>query len=445
MLGVSCSRARCFVLLILLSGLSTAQSQGPYPAFRYQAPALRADLRYLHDRLLHLHPAPYMYCTAEQMEHVFDSLEASIQRPLSELEYLSTIAAVYPVLGDGHTMFLPSSFTAAKGMFAKKLPLDVAVIGERAFVRGNETTDGRLKPGAEVLGINGVPMQAILDTLMRRQVRDGLNTTYPRWILNNWFKEYYRFSFGDTSVFDILLATPNGKERFTVNALPRDSIRANMERNGPVNNRAEQGIVLRFESGDPVAVLTIPTFESATLKSDHGQNAKAELEKAFAAMRERQVKHLILDLRGNQGGDPALGKLLLAHLLDEPFELVHEGPFSGTTRPRKDGFQGKLYVLMNGGCFSATGMVLSCLERHQRAVFIGEEAGGNRTLLSGSPKLFRLPNTHIECYVSSRLWRVADRPNDGHGVMPTILAQPDIHDVISGRDPVLERALNEAR
>lgn len=77
-------------------------------------------------------------------------------------------------------------------------------------------------------------------------------------------------------------------------------------------------------------------------------------------------------------------------------------------------------------------------------MFIGEEAGGNRTVLSGSPKNFQLPNTHIACSVSTRLWRLVDRPNDGHGVMPTILVQPDIQDVISGRDLVLERALNEA-
>ena len=104
-------------LLFLLSGLCNAHGQGPYPGFRYQIPALQKDLRYLHDRLLHLHPAPYMYCTAEQLQHAFDSLEATIQRPLSELEFLSTIAALYPVLGDGHTMFLPSPFTTSRGMF----------------------------------------------------------------------------------------------------------------------------------------------------------------------------------------------------------------------------------------------------------------------------------------------------------------------------------------
>ena len=86
-------------------------------------------------------------------------------------------------------------------------------------------------------------------------------------------------------------------------------------------------------------------------------------------------------------------------------------------------------------------MVLSCLERHQRATFIGEEAGGNRTVISGSPKKFTLPNTRLDCYISTRTWQLADGTNDGHGVMPTIPISPTIDDLVQGRDPVMEAAL----
>ena len=443
MLGVERMRTTCALLLVALSGLCNAQ--GLYPSVAHQVPALQEDLRFLRNRLLDRHPDPYMYCTPEQLQHAFDSLETSIQRPLSELEFLSRIAALYPLLGDGHTMFLPSPFTSSRGMFTKKFPLAVERIGDRLYIRANGSSDDRLKPGSEIISMNGVPAAAIMDTLLMRQIRDGHNTTYPRWILNNWFKEYYRFSFGEPSTFDLVLEDANCQERVMVNALPRDSIRANMDRNGTIVRKPDQGISVRIESGDSVAVLTIPTFEPATLKSDHGQNAKAEVEKAFTAICERKVEYLVLDLRGNQGGDPALGKLLLSYVLDAPFELVHEGPFSGQTRPRKDRFQGKLYVLMNGGCFSVTGMVLSCLERHQRAVFIGEEAGGNRTVLSGSPKSFQLPNTHIACSVSTRLWRLVDRPNDGHGVMPTISVKENIQDVLAGHDAVIEATIDLIR
>ena len=136
-----------------------------------------------------------------------------------------------------------------------------------------------------------------------------------------------------------------------------------------------------------------------------------------------------------------MAKLLLAHLLNAPFHLVWKGPASGRCRPVAHPYAGKLVVLMDGGSFSATGMVLSCLERHGRATFIGEEAGGNRTVLSGSPKHFRLPNTGLDCYISTRLWQLVDRPNEGHGVLPTIAVAPTIEDIVHRRDPVMEAAL----
>ncbi len=86
-------------------------------------------------------------------------------------------------------------------------------------------------------------------------------------------------------------------------------------------------------------------------------------------------------------------------------------------------------------------MVLSCLERHRQATFIGQEAGGKRTVLSGSREHVPPPSTGLDCCISTRLWQFADRPNDGHGVMPTTAVSPTIEDIVHGRDPVMESAL----
>jgi len=410
-----------------------AHAQSSAQGLSFDTVALRADLAFLERRLLSSHPAPFMYGDREALVQCFDSLRTSIQGPMSGLRFLAHISSLYPMLGDGHTMFLPADDPGPK----RYLPLDVACIGERLFVRRNGSADRRIAPGMEIRSINGVPATAVLDTLLMRQVRDGRNSTYPRWILNQWFRPYFRFSFGQPEHFDLLLHGPQGELRITVDALAADSIATNCERNG---QRAPNDPVfgLRYVQGDSVAILTIPSFEKESVTS-------AMIDAAFSELRDRQVQQLILDLRGNQGGEPKSAKRLLAHLLHVPFELVHKGPASGRTKPRPDAFTGKLVVLMDGGCFSVTGMVLSCLERHQRATFIGEEAGGNRTLLAGSPRHVRLPNTRINCYISTRLWQLADRPNDGHGVMPSVAVTPTIDDIIHERDPAMEAALRVLR
>lgn len=434
-------RIGALVTLHLCAGPVFAQTSGTLRT--YPVAALQQDLAFLKKKLFAVHPDPYMYTSPERLERCFDSLRLSVDEPLTELRFLSTIAALYPLLSDGHTMFLPGPLSSAHGMSRNFLPLNVAWLNDRLYVRANGSSDDQLAPGREIVSINGTAASAIMDTMLRRQIRDGFNTTYPIWILSNWFKEYYRFSFGESDSFSLVLASDRGPQEATIAALPSDSIRANMVRRVPAGSgpaQPAQGIALRFLPGETAAVLTIPTFEAKTLRKEYGQNAKRELVNAFSSLNERQTTQLILDLRGNQGGDAPLAKLLLSYLINEPFSLVADGPSSGVSKPEDHPFNGDLFVLMNGGCFSVTGMVLSCLERHHSATFIGEEAGGNRTVLAGSPKRFRLPNTQIDCWISTKLWQLNDQPNDGHGVRPTLAVRESVDDLLTGRDAIMEEA-----
>lgn len=394
---------------------------------------LIADLEHLERTLRRVHPGLFMYATPEDLAARFDRIRGDIGAGMTGLRFLAHISELYALLGDGHTMFLPSDEDAT----GRYLPLDAVWLNGRLYILRNGSSDKRLAPGTEIHAINGIPAVAVMDTLLMRQIRDGWNVTYPQWIINRWFKAYYRFSYGEPERFDLLISTALGEEHVTIEPLTGDSIRANHALNG-TKAVSEPTFNLSFVHGDGPAILTVPSLEKGSITSER-------LDNAFAEIRQRGATGLILDLRGDQGGEPRHAKRLLAHLLHERFELVHEGPASGSMKPRRDAFTGKLVVLVDGGSFSATGMVLSCLERHERATFIGEEAGGNRTVLAGSPRHFVLPNSRINCYISTRLWQLSDRPNDGHGVMPTIAVSPTIEDIIAGRDPMIESAMKHLR
>lgn len=419
--------------VVALGLLMPGASYGQSPRRSFQPLELRHDLDRLEKALRTMHPAMFMYATPERFERCFDSLRAVVRHPLTEQEFLSAIASLYPLLGDGHTLFLPSRADAAHEN--RYIPLRLHWADDRLRIVENGSNDDRLFPGAEIIAINGVPSAAVMDTLLMRQIRDGHNSTYPIWILNNYFKAYYRFSFGEPDSFRLQVRSSGGDELIVVQALTADSIRANVTRQAlEAHQPEERAFGLHYEL-DSIAVLTIPSFERGSLTAEG-------LDRVFEELRARRTRRLIIDLRGNQGGEPKLAKRLLAHLLNGPFTLVRKGPTSGEAKPRSPVFGGDLVALMDGGSFSATGMVLSCLERHGRATFIGEEAGGNRTVLSGSPKRIVLPRTRIECHISTRLWQLVDGPNDGHGVMPTIAIHPRIEDLITGRDPVMEAALD---
>lgn len=398
---------------------------------------LRADLQQLRTLLEKKHPEPYRYTSRERMDQWFDSLSSTLSAPMSARAFLARITTLYPLLGDGHTMFLP----ADDDVQHRYLPIEVLLHDDSLLVRCDGPAAIGVRSGDRILAINGTEARDVVRALMQRQIRDGRNTTYPAWILDHWFRSYFRFAFGEPASFDIRLRTSDGDERsLRLPALPMDSIRLQWR---TCVVEASEAIELSFpDSG--IAVLKIPSFEAATLAKVNG-TAAHQLRAAFERIRARQVEHLVLDLRGNQGGDPALAKLLLAHLLTEPFTLVAEGPSSGTTRPVALPYTGKLYTLMDGGCFSATGMVLAQLELHGRGLLIGEEAGGDRTVLSGSARTNVLKHTRIACTVSRKTWRLVHRPDDGHGVLPTHPVNISAEDRISGQDAPMNAAMRSIR
>jgi hypothetical protein len=108
-------------------------------------------------------------------------------------------------------------------------------------------------------------------------------------------------------------------------------------------------------------------------------------------------------------------------------------------------FSGKVFLLINGGSFSNSGIISSVLETNNRAIIIGDEAGGSKTVLTSSFSVktaTTLPNTKIVCDKPDYRTVIRDLElNDGHGVFPTHQVIPTIDDIITNKDVVLEKAI----
>ena len=64
--------------------------------------------------------------------------------------------------------------------------------------------------------------------------------------------------------------------------------------------------------------------------------------------------------------------------------------------PAPNHFNGNLYILINGGSFSATGLLISLLKYNHIGQFIGEESGGSYiTSANKFQRNIELPNTKL--------------------------------------------------
>jgi C-terminal processing protease CtpA/Prc len=342
-------------------------------------------------------------------------------------------------------MFLPGQdATDYYKEYGKFFPFYIAILNNRLYVNMNCTADTSIPDGAEILSINNVKTSDILKRLLQRQIRDGKSKTYPVWILTNYFKEYFSFSFGHPESFSLHYKKGNSERQGAVTALSRDSIKYYREtkyanRNSLANEK--QGVIFNLNNSQNVATLVIKSFDDDILKSVYKQDFDSAMKTIFKQIDSLHSRNLILDLRNNQGGDFGPSKVLLSYLIRQTVKYLSGTHEAETILPRKRSYKGNLYILINGGSFSSTAILCSYLEFTKRAVFIGDETGGNKVIISGDPVELILPNTKILCEISTTKYIIRNSKNTGHGIMPAYHVTPAIADIISGQDPAMDFAL----
>ncbi|HZV68798.1 MAG TPA: S41 family peptidase [Saprospiraceae bacterium] len=397
----------------------------------------------------------YLYVSKERLDKIFDDLYKEI-KPMTAEEFYKFITPVSSIIKDGHSnIFPPKENTEYFDRNAVFFPFNIYWKEGRMFISKNLSGDTSIQSGNEIISINGLPAFAVMNYLLKRQVRDGENENYAVWILNHYFREYYSYHFGHPSSFEMSLRKAENKfSTIIVKALSKDVIASNREARYPKRNDSEKTYF---------AIDSITHAGIFKIKSWDEKNLNQQIEDVFREIKSHRIDHLIIDVRDNQGGDFDLAIYLLSYILQQPFQYFNnlesveshndtgqllssrKGKMLGTHEARKDSYQGKVYVLINGGCFSNTAAFCSRIAYYKRGEFIGEETGGNKVVFSGEFGLKGntiLPNTKIICENANYRMTVTDLiENTGHGVVPDYKVEMNVEDDIAGRDVVLMKAI----
>lgn len=435
-----------FLMTLFIARPVLGQDAGYDPNRLYPVDTLKADLHFLRSKLEKIHPALYRYTSIQALNNFMDSLDRAIIHPLKEQEFLSLVSLLNAKICDGHTMLLPSEAAMEyNNTRALLLPFFVFFKYGRLYITENCSSDSSIQIGSTISRINGVEAKTVMTQLLQRQIRDGYNQTYPLWILNHYFPSYYLFAFGESTLFDLELKNSRN-EIFTrqVAGLRKDSIRHYRQaRYTPfeLNADRQQGISLEITKDALTAILTIKSFDTSLLKDQYGQDFHQAIDSVFKQLQTYSVKKLLLDLRDNQGGDFETGRYLLSYLATRPTQYLIGGEEAELITPRSDHYTGPLYVLINGGSFSNTAIVSACLAQTNRAIFMGEESGGNPYMISGNPTLVVLPHTGLQAYISTTNFSISTAPNEGRGIIPKRSLFISLQEALTGRDLIRRWAM----
>jgi len=477
--------ATIFLALLLVAPLDATQSSTLQPA------QLQQDFDVLRRALEEAHGGLYRYTPKAELDRSFAAFRARLDRPMAPLEFGAALSEALAMIRDGHTRLEYGDATMKALSAARLLPLRVANEGGRLIVLGNDThADRSIRPGMELLSVNGRAAAALIGAVAPKMPADGFIETGKAWRLARGFAQNYWLYVEQTSTFTVTARDPSGR---TVSASLEgvtSADRAKVE--NPVNAEvvtslarlegSRDNVSLSFPNGDDVGLLRVRAFD--------GETFLTSLETAFASLRDKKTRGLVLDLRGNGGGVDTYGAALVAHFMTTPFRYFDRikvttvapsfatwppgtaGRLKSGTRPAPDGgflvapelhpgvaeqkaaavsFTGKVVVLTDGGSFSTTADVCAQLRSRTQATFIGEEtAGAAEGNTSGLNAQVTLPNSGLRLKIQMYgYWNALGtggrggvsgfRP--GRGTLPDVTLVRTVANVLAGVDPVVDQAV----
>jgi len=482
---------RCFSLGLLFFFSCFLFAQSKYDTDqKIPSELLKQDLATLKENLELVHTGLYVYTSKPKLDQFFKNIEAKLNEPKTDIEFYRLLTPLLPLIGNGHTNIIPS--LEYNNMIRNEWPLfpfDLYWDAGKLYIYRNLSDDKTLVPGSVVQKVNGEDANAIIEQFAKNTTRDGYNMTGPMDEASNRFKLFYIQLKGILEEFEIEAITPDGQIiKSVVTAKTNAENKASRDANyGPFTPSfwSSDQPALELDIDGNIATMTIRTFAKNFVKKEKKQKFKKFYKASFEKIEAAGVKHLILDLRNNGGGDPMPTIELFAHLHPEPFtfyadvySLVQRIPnkklytdfdfFTKTmhpvifkkkgdfyrpnwigrmagikglkeSKPNKPYYDQKVYVLTNSSSFSATGETTGIIKNFNRAIFIGEEAGGNPYQnTSGLTQTMELPNSKIRVAMPFWVWIMnVDFKNDGHGVIPDHIVRPSIQDMIDKKDRVM--------
>lgn len=432
---------------------------------------IQTDLKVFRQSLEAFHPELNRYQTREEFLQQLNALERDINHPLSQREFYQKMLPIIGNIKDGHLKWIAQGKDQYYPFFEDQLfPVQVHVDREQVLVLrnlGKET----LPELAKITSINGQAIEQILTKLMENSTfGDGDSEGGKYFQLNRYFSALYANQFGVSETYSMGLEIDGKHSIVELKGVNKDQIESAFP---PVE------APFSFEiKENKIAVMTIHRFFTYPGEPDF----KRFLKDSFAKIQAQGIQKLILDLRGNEGGNEKLGIELYRYLAKEPFVYYGEVtsrpnqklPFdthtsllfrlansfskkqseksqfrfapSGVTKPYSNAFQGEVMVLVDGQTFSVATEFASRVKADGRAKFIGEETAGGAALnSSGFFTIVTLPYSKIDLGIPRLGFHMANLPNDmdpRRGIIPDLKAGLTAEDKISGKDSVMQLAID---
>jgi len=424
------------------------------------------DINYIQSELVKLHPGIYTYQSESEFREGFDFLKKSLIEDQTVFEFYQKLVPVINNIGCGHTTVkFPSNDLRKLQKSRKLLPIEVQIIDDKIYITKMLVKNSDVESGNEIISINDIPSSQLLNENLMLYPSDGRILSRKYQMMGKYFSiNFSKFHIVEEE-FELEVKSNSTIQKTQLQGITYDDY---LNKTLKPNEKD-----LEFEIIDSLAAALITIRNSSTRKK-----FSEFLESSFHQIQNTGIQNLIIDLRYDSFNRDHDGAELYSYITDTvfsyyrklevteyydvpkalkwithyPIEQDSTGHHYWTIHadlneqyPKPSPFQGNVFVLTDGFTFSATTEFSSIVKSNERGLIVGIETGGGYYGNNSGGMLIRqLPNSKLKVVVPPMkyIMAVRDLGNYSRGVIPDIPVHININEVISGKDQILNTAIN---
>ncbi len=390
------------------------------------------DLNELATRLTEINPHPYRYMTKEAFWGVVQEKKDLITDTTTYSEFIWHCSELIANINCGHS-FIPGYFGQEREMLPDTLrfPLELINIDKRLYVAHALVNEDKIEVGTEIYSINGISGREILNDINKHIGTQGKVGNAGKRHLFNWQATAmipYALRFPKT--YEVIIK--GKKEPIQLEMLE------NYEFPLAALNRCQETFCLDFSQENNTAIMKINNWD---FYGGRFKILQKFIDDSFQEIIERKSRNLIIDVRGNGGGNSWGAAHLLRYLAKKPFTYFKEAPLGSEKlkplNPFENTYQGHVYFLHDGRSGSTTGQLLALAKHHRIGTLIGEESNGG-IVYTGGQRMNRLTNTGV-FYMVGRVNHITNAPSvsEERGVFPDHYVVQTLEDFLTHTDTIM--------
>ncbi len=479
---------RFIVVFFLIFGILYTQKKSN-PSLAQQ------DFKIFKSILTKGHPSLYEYVNKEYLDSIMSTEESTLTGEISDMALYKKMLFVSDKIKDANLLLIPpKTFSLQQHYF----PLILKLIDKEFYT---DTDDYGIPIGSKIIKINDKITSSILKDLEIYSSSNGYNTTKKYRDIELKFGFFYSYQYGIEKHFSIDYTTPQGNiKNITLPAEPYNSVQLRetkrnsyffefhkkIDKNSFFKNyHTNKMPFLFFKEKLKTAILVVNSFAIDSNKFS------SYLETIFKEIKKKKVKHLVIDVRNNEGGYRENAIYLYSYLTSSLFKQrisefvsslsIPERKYSSGTFiedekklkktfydhpsyngwelsfdnletimvPNTNNFNGKIHVLTGGKTVSEGSDFALLAKNDPEILLIGEETGGGYYFQTGEfPIYYELPNSRIKLIMFMKKINHYVKNKtipEGSGVIPDKKIHLSVLDLIKGNDPLLDYVFKQIK